>query len=84
MRARARGIKGEITILKKTDDPTGTVRVSLGGSKEMGGYYCVYRGRKEDALECLNAALLGMQTMVASLGPDKEPDIAPDDGKQYA
>jgi hypothetical protein len=59
------------------------VRVSLGGSLGIGGYYCVYRGRKEEAIACLKAALDSMLAMAQHLG-DGEPEISPDQGKKYA
>lgn len=73
-----------VDIVKKADDPTGVVRVSLGGAKEIGGYYCVYRGSKEQAIACLEQALRAMKGMAKFLGQDREPDVQPDDGKRYA
>lgn len=73
----------EIKILKKADDPDGIVRVSLGGGPAMGGFYCVYRGTKEEALQAMRIATLALHVMAKQLG-DKEPGISPDEGKRYA
>lgn len=73
----------KVQILKKADDALGVVRVSLGGSVALGGYYCVYRGRKEDAMRCLELALQSMRAMSAEIG-DGEPQIEPDGGKRFA
>jgi hypothetical protein len=72
----------EIRILKKADDPLEVVRVSLGG-RMAEGYYCVYRGSKEEAIRCLRDCLRALEAMAKQLG-DGEPDISPDDGKRYA
>jgi len=73
----------EIKVTKKASDELGIVRVSLGGDAEL-GYYCVYRGTKEQAIECIAHALQAMEGMAEVLGPDREPDIQPDGGKQFA
>lgn len=72
-----------VMIRKKADDPEGHVRVSIGGGPSMGGYYCVYRGTKEQAAQAIQAALRAMLYAIQELG-DQEPDISPDDGKRYA
>lgn len=74
----------EVHVRKKSDDPEGITRVSLGGGEKMGGFYCVYRGSKEDAYRCLQECFISMGGMIRHLGPDKEPDVSPDDGKWYA
>jgi hypothetical protein len=76
----------QIKIVKKAHaegDPENLVRVSVGGGPEAGGYYCVYRGTKEQALDALKACRAALVSLVKHLG-DKEPDIEPDDGKKYA
>jgi hypothetical protein len=72
-----------IKITKKADDPLGVVRVSVGGGAVVDGYYCVYRGKKEEAIAALTQALEAMSKMAEVIG-DREPDVQPDDGKQYA
>lgn len=84
----------QVRITKKRSDPLGVVRVSLGGAPEIGGYYCVYRGTKEQAIECLEKSLQAMKAMARHLRrtrPDanvaaggQEPDVSPDDGKEFA
>lgn len=75
----------QIRVIKKAADPLGIVRVSLGsGQMPEGAFvYCVYRGTKEEARDCLRVALGGLEALIDALG-DREPDIQPDDGKQYA
>jgi hypothetical protein len=72
----------QVRITKKAADPICT-RVSVGGNP-ADGIYCVYRGTKEEALVCLTAALEALKAMAELIGPNREPDIAPDDGKKYA
>lgn len=79
----------QVKITKKPDDPAGVVRVSVGGGPAINGYYCVYRGRKESAIEGLRAALKAMEAMAvyldAATGEPGEPETAPDDDrKKYA
>jgi hypothetical protein len=74
----------DVKITKKADDPRGVVRVSVGGSPDIGGWYLVYRGSKEEAIQALSATLQALKTVAGAIGPDREPDISPDDGKQYA
>jgi len=75
-----------LKIIKKADDPVGITRVSLGMGLDPDGHtfaYCVYRGTKEETEKCLGLVLKSIQAMITLLG-DKEPDVEPDDGKQYA
>lgn len=69
-----------IRILKKTADPSGVNRIAIGGSRNLGGYFLVYRGTKEEAREALQLGLIAMEKMCAELGPDHEPEITPDSG----
>ena len=69
----------KVLIKKKADDPTCTVRVSVGGGSAEGGVYCVYRGDPSNAIAALDSALCALREMGA-----KEPSISPDDGKKYA
>jgi hypothetical protein len=73
----------KVSIVKEADGALGVVRVSLVGSVALGGYYCVYRGRKEDAMQCLAIAAEAMRAMAESIGDD-EPQIEPDGGKRFA
>lgn len=70
----------EIKIIKKADDLTfgeKVLRVSLGGNP-MIGYYVTYRGTKNECIKLMEDCLRAMKIL------DKEPEISPDDGKQYA
>lgn len=70
----------EIKIIKKADDMTfkeKVLRVSLGGNPAF-GYYVTYRGTKEECIKLIEDCLNAMKAL------DKEPEISPDDGKQYA
>lgn len=71
-----------VRITKKADDPITPTRVSLGaalmGDGHLGGYYCVYRGTREAAVACVEAALAALKALPA------EPAIAPDEGKRFA
>ena len=42
-----------IKIIKEPDDPLCT-RVSIGGSEEVGGYYCTYRGDIAEVKRIIN------------------------------
>jgi hypothetical protein len=65
-----------VSIAKKADDPTGIVRVEVAGDPEI-GYYCVYRGSKEQAAELLLLAAKAMALFVKHFGTE-EPQIEPD------
>ena len=73
----------KVHVIKRADDPTGTVRVSVGGHGLIpGAAYCVYRGRRKDAIDILSAALVELES--AEETGKLEPKISPDNGKQYA
>ena len=76
----------QIKVTKKADDAEGIVRVSVGGlaAPMENGVYCVYRGPLDTAIAATEAALGALKGIREFLGPDKEPDIQPDDGKKYA
>jgi hypothetical protein len=72
-----------VRVVKKADDPTTPCRVLLGAAIDLAesrllGYYCVYRGTKENAIAACEAALAALREL------DHEPPVAPDDGKRYA
>ena len=67
----------KVQIVKKRDDPAGVTRVSVGGAPRS-GVYCVYRGTALSAIHCLRTALAVLEHMPA------EPDVEPDDGKEFA
>jgi hypothetical protein len=67
----------EVRIQKGADDPAGVSRVSVGGRPEI-GYYCVYRGTREEAIAALQMALEAMTAMAEHLR-EREPDPAPTD-----
>ena len=80
-------MEAQVKITKKPDDANGKLRVSVG--EQPGGYYCIYRGNKEAAIEGLRAALKAMELMAkyldAATGEPGEPETAPDDDrKKYA
>jgi hypothetical protein len=42
-------VEAQVKITKKPDDADGKLRVSVG--EQPCGYYCIYRGSKESAIE---------------------------------
>jgi len=75
---------GSVKVVKKRDDPLGVGRVSLGGpivlEEGATGFYLVYRGPIEQA-EMILQVCLGALKAQRVVG---EPEISPDDGKQFA
>jgi hypothetical protein len=70
-----------VRVVKKADDPITPTRVSLGGvvmEEALIGYYCVYRGTKEAAIEACEHVLKGLRAL------KHEPPITPDEGKHYS
>jgi hypothetical protein len=77
-----------VSVTKKADDPITPCRVSLGAvlpppgapvpPDTVIGYYCVYRGTKEQAIRACETALRALQEL------PHEPAIAPDRGKNYS
>jgi hypothetical protein len=55
--------EGRSKIIKKLDD----AHVARLSGEQPGGYYCIYRGNKEAAIEGLRAALKAMELMAKSL-----------------
>jgi hypothetical protein len=51
-------VKGAVEIIKLPTDPVCT-RVSIGGNEKF-GYYCRYRGTRDEAIKALEMALFGM------------------------
>lgn len=45
----------EVKLIQKPDDPV-CLRISAGGNHAI-GFYCVFRGDKEDVIECLEEIL---------------------------
>lgn len=66
----------EMTVVKKADDSS-AIRVSVGGNN-YDGMYCTYRGKKEDCISVLEAALTAMKNLKAEL------PVSPDLGKRYS
>jgi hypothetical protein len=52
----------KVTIIRYADDPV-CPRVSAGGGETIGGYYCTYRGTREEAIAVLEAVLIVMKYM---------------------
>jgi hypothetical protein len=53
-----------IKLIKKPDDPI-CCRASCGGDKELtneGGYYCVFRGDKQEVIKCLEVILEALKS----------------------
>lgn len=78
----------EVQLQKKADDSAGFSRVSIGGpiahpTEDIDGYYCVYRGSLDAAIVAVEAALVAMKVFKYNY-PGQEPDVAPDDGKEFA
>ncbi len=59
-------------IIKRADDPSGIVRLNVGGDPETAGYYCVYRGTREQAIAALEHAAAGLRQR------QREPEISPE------
>lgn len=51
----------EIKVKRYPRDPF-AIRVSIGGREDT-GYYCVYRGTREEAIRCIELALAKLQTI---------------------
>lgn len=49
-----------VKLIKETTDPICT-RLSLGGNDVI-GYYCVFRGNRNDAIACLEEVLEAMRS----------------------
>ena len=85
-----------VSITKKPADTEYNIcRISIGGGTSMpdmqgyppgiGGYYLVYRGRKEDCIDALETVLAAMKNMAAEVGPyGSEPPLDPERGKRFA
>jgi hypothetical protein len=52
----------KVSVTRLVDDPV-CLRVSIGGGKVIGGYYCTYRGTREEAIEALEKVLLTLKYM---------------------
>lgn len=52
----------KVSITRYKDDPL-CPRVSAGGGAKIGGFYCTYRGTREEAIEILETILVVMQNM---------------------
>lgn len=60
----------EVKVQRLSTDPFCT-RVSIGGNRKI-GFYCLYRGTREEAIEAVEKVLLVLQHM-------PEQPIEPDD-----
>ena len=60
-----------IRILKSPDDPK-ALRVSMGGTKEI-GYYLVFRGDKEAILHCIETLHAALKSGVVPIEEDNDP-----------
>jgi hypothetical protein len=60
-----------VKYMKREDDPL-ALRVSIGGSEEIGGYYFVYRGDLAKIKKMVNLVNMGLQMM------EKEADLEKD------
>lgn len=58
----------EVKLIKKPDDPV-CLRISVGGTQAI-GFYCLFRGDKEDVIDCLEEILDSLKRDV----PVKEED----------
>jgi hypothetical protein len=68
----------KIAIVKKQDDSM-AVRISIGGFKMVGNNgYITYRGDLDSVKLLLANAIAALNKL------EKEPEISPDDGKNYA
>ncbi len=68
----------KILVTKKKDDPM-ALRISIGGFKEAGeNAYITYRGDLEEVQKLLTIVAEQFQKLQV------EPEVSPNDGKQYA
>jgi hypothetical protein len=72
----------EVHVARKQTDPMAT-RISCGGGAIDGQNfaYCTYRGPIADAIRVTRNCLAALMALEDA---GREPDIAPDDGKEYA
>jgi hypothetical protein len=52
----------QITIKRLPNDSL-CLRISIGGNSNIGGYYCMYRGTREETINALEKILLVLQHM---------------------
>lgn len=52
----------KVTVIRYPDDPV-CCRVSVGGGRSIGGYYCTYRGTREEAIAALETVVLVLKHM---------------------
>jgi hypothetical protein len=62
----------KISVTRFPDDPI-CLRVSIGGGERIGGYYCTYRGTREESIEALEKVLRALKSMPEQ--PIEEEDI---------
>lgn len=60
-----------VRILKSPDDPT-CLRVSMGGTKDM-GYYLIFRGDREAVLHCIETLHAALKSGVVPIEEDNDP-----------
>ena len=51
-----------VSVQRLPDDPL-CLRVSIGGGEKIDGYYCSYRGTREETIEALETVLLVLKHM---------------------
>jgi hypothetical protein len=47
----------QVRLIRHPDDPSGWLRCLIGGSKRIGGYYCVFRGDQAEIITMLRSVL---------------------------
>lgn len=52
----------KVKVQRFPNDPL-CLRVSIGGGRKIGGYYCTYRGTRKEMIEALEAILVAVQHM---------------------
>ena len=64
----------KVSITRFADDPL-CLRVSIGGGEKIGGYYCTYRGTREESIEALEKVLLALKHMPEQ-PIEEEPEVS--------
>lgn len=49
-----------LKIIRETTDPICSVRISAGGDPKI-GHYLVFRGERQNVIECLKEVLAGLE-----------------------
>lgn len=53
---------GGVIVRRMPDDEHGVLRLSIGGGRRAGGFYCVYRGNPNEIIEACEKALAALRS----------------------